>query len=209
VRYPVFLPVGSTIEPVEAKDDHPAAWRFALKNREFAINRSPLMNVVGEYFTSNKSGFFTANDLWKAILPKFQAGQDVKAHLDGLGVILSRMVQEGIITVVLHPPTDRVSDPRRPYARTFVRQMLKRDATVVPNTMFEPVKINPHEAKLMKQFDGRRTITEYVTDIQNEIRKGRLQVGHNGVPIQADQRDDITQMVEDIVQKLRSLRLVI
>jgi methyltransferase-like protein len=119
------------------------------------------------------------------------------------------MVQDGIITIVLRPPTDRVSDPRRPYARTFARQMLKRDALVIPNTMFEPVRINALEARLMKQFDGRKSLTEYVTEIQKEIQKGRLQVGHEGTAIQADQRDRITKVVEDVIRNLRNRRLVI
>jgi methyltransferase-like protein len=207
-RYHFFLPVGCTINSVEASEDNPAALRFVLPSKkEVSVSRGPLLDLVCEYFINNRDGFFTTNDLWRTISPKLDE-TDMKDHLDGLGTIFSRMVQEGIITIVLRPPTDRTSDPRRPYARTFARQMLKRDALVIPNTMFEPVKINILEAKLMKQFDGRRSITEFVSDVQKEILKGRLQVGHEGETIQADQRDRITKLIEEIMLNLRNKRLV-
>jgi methyltransferase-like protein/2-polyprenyl-3-methyl-5-hydroxy-6-metoxy-1,4-benzoquinol methylase len=208
-RYHFYLPVGCSIKKVESEGEQPAGWQFTMPNgSKISISRSPLLDLVCEYFISNRDGFFTVNDLCQTVLPKLQGKGETKEHLDVLGTTFSRMVRAGIVQIVLHPPTDRTSDLRRPYARTFVRQMLKRDAPAVPNAMFEAVGVDALARKLIKQFDGRRSVTDHILDVQKDMQKGRIKVAQNGLAIEPDDRDTLTAFVENVIQDWRNKRLV-
>ena len=210
-RYHFFMPADCTIKSVKAdevNEGSPAGWHFETATCGKIVSSNPLIDLVFEYFINNQEGFFTTNDLWQAVAPQLQDTGDQNASLSALGTLFSGLVQDGEIRIVLRPPTDRTCDPRRPYVRTFVRQMLKRNATRLPNTMFESIGIDAFQAKLMKQFDGRRSITEHVSEVQKDMLKGRLNVTYKGAAIRADDRDRITKSVEEVVQSLRQRRLV-
>jgi uncharacterized protein YpuA (DUF1002 family) len=86
--------------------------------------------------------------------------------------------------------------------------MLRRDASVVPNAMFEAVGVDAFAGKLIKQFDGRRSVTEHVSEVQKDMQKGRIKLAQEGVAIESDDRDRITACVENVVQEWRNKRLV-
>ena len=177
---------------------------------EVTIPRSPLVDLVCEYLNCDRSGFFTFQNIWDAIQSQLQphllAGKVCQSDLVN---VFDQLVRLELTRIVLHPPNDRTSDLRRPYVRAFVRQMLKRDAKAFPNSVFEILKTDPLSCALMKRFDGRHTITEHITEIQKEIQSGRLNITRKGVPIQADHRDSIADIVETTIQNLRKSRLVI
>jgi len=208
-RYHFFIPSDCTIRQVESGDT--TNWHFSRSGgMEISISRSPLMDSVCGYLNGQRSGFFTFQNIWDAIVPHLQphllAG---KVHQSDLAKVFDQLVRLEFARIVLHPPGDRVSDPRRPYARAFVRQMLKQGTQTLPNSVFEILKADLLSSALMKRFDGRHTITEHVTEIQKEIQNDHLNIARKGVTIRADQRDQITEIVEDTIGNLRKSRLVI
>jgi len=208
-RYHFFIPIDCTIKPFES-DTTPPCWVFSRTSAmEVSLPRGPLVDLTCEYFNTNRDGFFTLTDIWNTIAPLLQphllAG---RVQQGDLVKMFDQLVRLELIRIVLHSPTDRTGDPRRPYVRAFVRQMLKQNAPSIPNTVFEILKLDLLSCVLMKQFDGRRSITEHVTEIQKEIKSGNLNVTHKGVTIRADQRDKISKIIEDTVANLRKVRLV-
>ena len=210
-RYHFFIPTDCVIKAVDSKDTTQPSWLFTRSSAmEVSLPQGPLVDLVCEYLNTNRSGFFSLQNLWDAILPRLEpyllAG---RVQQSDLGKVFDQLVRLEIARIVLHPPTDRTSDPRRPYVRSFIRQMLKRNAQSIPNTVFEILKLDLLSYVLMKQFDGRRSITEHVSEIQKEIKSGNLNIVKQGVTILADQRERITEIIEDTIENLRKMRLVI
>ena len=210
-RYHFFKPNDCVIKSVESNGPAPPSWHFSRGSAmEVSLPCGPLVDLVCEYLNHNRSGFFTLQSLWDAIRPQLEphllAGT---VHQDNLLKVFDQLVRLELVRAVLHPPTDRTGDPRRPYVRAFTRQMLKRNARSLPNSVFEILKADLLSCTLMQQFDGRRSITEHVTEIQKELQNGRLTIVRKGVTIHADQRDRVTEIVEETIQNLRKNRLVI
>ena len=210
-RYHVFIPNDCTINEVEATGTAPASWQFTRNTAmEANLPRGPLVDAVCELFNAKRAEYFTLQDIWNEIAAKSQpqilAG---KFQRNDLVRIFDQLIRLEVLRTVLHPPTERQRDPRRPFTRMFTRQMLKRDAQTVSNSVFEVLKVDPLSAAMMKHFDGRRSISETVTDIQKEMQANRLNIVKQGVAIRSDQRDKITEIVEEAIVNLQKCRLVV
>ncbi len=210
-RYHFFIPNDCVIQRTEPKDGAAPAWLFSRKTQmEVSLPSGPLVDSVCAYMNANRDKYMTAQSLWDAVAsslsPKLLSGE---VNRNDLVRILDQLIRLEVLRILLHPPVERQPDPRRPYTRTFTRQMLKRHAKAVPNSVFEILTIDPLSETLLKQFDGRHAITEIVSEIQKEMQNNRLNIAKHGVEIRSDQRDKITEIVEEAIGNLQKCRLVV
>ncbi|MGL6193983.1 MAG: hypothetical protein ACRC2T_04085 [Thermoguttaceae bacterium] len=174
------------------------------------LNPQPIVTQLCNFLNEHRSEYFTLQQIWEHMVTK--GGPNILTsgvNRGELEKVMDRLLKYGLIKIMLHPPQSLGRDPRRPYTRAFARQMVKRNVGKLTNSAFEILQLDPLVSTIIKNLDGRHSMSDIVAEIQKEVRAGRLKIAVHGKSVGAEQRDQLTSIVNTTLEGLQRQRLIV